>query len=92
MPTYNYKCDSCGEIFSIRQSIKDNPLEECEKCNGNIRRIISGNTGLIFKGSGFYLTDYARKSEAKPKSKASDKPTENKKTEKKTEKKETKSP
>ena len=92
MPTYNYKCDSCADIFSIRQSIKDEPLIKCDKCGGKVSRIISGNTGLIFKGSGFYLTDYARKSESKTENKTTDKPTEKKKTEKKTENMKTKSP
>lgn len=61
MPTYSYKCDNCSHAFTIRQSIKDDPLSECSECGGKVRRLISGNTGLIFKGSGFYLTDYARK-------------------------------
>ena len=60
MPTYNYRCDSCKNQFSIIQSIKDDSIIECENCNGTVKRIISGNMGLIFKGSGFYLTDYAR--------------------------------
>ena len=65
MPTYNYRCIKCKNIFSIKQSIKDEPLEKCIKCAGKVKRIISGNTGLIFKGSGFYLTDYGRNSEKK---------------------------
>jgi len=67
MPTYNYKCDSCDYVFSIMQSIKDDPLERCDKCNGKISRIIGGNFGLIFKGSGFYLTDYVKKNNKKEK-------------------------
>ena len=62
MPTYNYKCDQCADVFSVRQSIKDDPLEVCKSCGGKVERLISGSTGLIFKGGGFYLTDYARKS------------------------------
>ena len=65
MPTYNYKCVLCRKTFSIKQSIKDETLEKCIKCEGKVKRIISGNTGLIFKGSGFYLTDYGRNSEKK---------------------------
>ena len=65
MPTYNYACDSCDNTFSIMQSIKDDALKKCNKCNGNISRIISGNMGLIFKGSGFYLTDYVKKNKTK---------------------------
>ena len=65
MPTYNYKCDSCNHEFSVMQSIKENPLDSCEKCNGKIHRLIGGNLGFIFKGSGFYLTDYVKKDKTK---------------------------
>ncbi len=65
MPTYNYRCESCKSDFSIMQSIKDEPLNECAKCNGIIKRVIGGNFGLIFKGSGFYLTDYVKKNKDK---------------------------
>jgi len=61
MPTYNYKCKSCEERTVVLQKISATPLIQCEKCNGELKRIISGGTGLIFKGDGFYLTDYARK-------------------------------
>jgi putative FmdB family regulatory protein len=61
MPTYNYKCKNCDERTVIFQKISDLPLVKCEKCDGELKRIISGGTGLIFKGDGFYLTDYARK-------------------------------
>ena len=60
MPTYNYKCDECNSEFSVVQSIKDDPLDTCKKCGGKINRLIGGNFGLIFKGSGFYLTDYVK--------------------------------
>ena len=65
MPTYNYGCDSCDQILTIMQSIKDDPLTDCQKCNGKISRIIGGNVGLVFKGSGFYLTDYVKKNNKK---------------------------
>jgi putative FmdB family regulatory protein len=60
MPTYDYVCDTCGETFEIFQSIKDNALTDCPKedCNGRIKRKIGGGAGIIFKGSGFYQTDY----------------------------------
>ena len=60
MPTYNYKCDNCGIKFSIFQSINDKTFSNCKKCNtmGSIDRIITGGTGMIFKGDGFYVTDY----------------------------------
>jgi putative FmdB family regulatory protein len=63
MPTYDYKCDNCGNIFEIFQSIKDEPLKLCEHCgHESLIKQITVPAGLIFKGSGFYLTDYAKKS------------------------------
>lgn len=62
MPTYDYICMDCGYVFEHFQSMSDEPIRICPKCNGTVRRKISGGTGLIFKGSGYYLTDYARKS------------------------------
>ncbi|MDF1545081.1 MAG: zinc ribbon domain-containing protein [bacterium] len=58
MPTYQYRCDSCGHEFEEFQSMVDKPLENCPKCEGKVRRIISGGAGFLFKGSGFYITDY----------------------------------
>ena len=58
MPTYNYYCSSCDSHFSYFQRMSDLSLSICEECGGNIERIITGGSGLIFKGSGFYLTDY----------------------------------
>ena len=68
MPIYNYKCDTCGNTFEIKQSINDKPLELCPDSNcvnnnnerGKVHRVISKNIGLVFNGSGFYLTDYAK--------------------------------
>jgi len=57
MPTYEYKCQKCGHMFEKFQSIKDRPLEKCPKCNGKVQRLIGGGSGIIFKGSGFYMTD-----------------------------------
>ena len=70
MPTYDYKCQSCGYEFEEFQSIASEPLTVCPKCNEEVRRKISGGTGLIFKGSGFYITDYKNsgKSSSSPKS------------------------
>ncbi len=62
MPTYNYFCPNCKEQFVYFQKMSENSLSNCEKCNGEIHRIISGGTGLIFKGSGFYKTDYKQES------------------------------
>jgi len=59
MPTYEYQCDACGNKFEKFQSIKSGPIRKCPKCGKNkVRRLISSGAGLIFKGSGFYITDY----------------------------------
>jgi putative FmdB family regulatory protein len=64
MPTYEYKCQKCGHGFSEFQRIVDPPIKDCPKCKRKdcVEQIISGGSGLIFKGSGFYETDYKRKS------------------------------
>ncbi len=66
MPTYEYACSACGKEFEVFQSMKDAPLTVCT-CGkaGQVRRKIGGGAGLIFKGSGFYETDYKR-SASKP--------------------------
>ena len=62
MPTYDYICNDCNEMYEYFQSMSDDPLTECKKCKtDSLRRVISGGTGLIFKGSGYYLTDYKNK-------------------------------
>jgi putative FmdB family regulatory protein len=61
LPTYTYKCTICHMRFDHFQSIVDPPLKTCPSCKGKIERIITGGSGLIFKGSGFYITDYAKK-------------------------------
>ncbi|MDD5674685.1 MAG: zinc ribbon domain-containing protein [Chitinivibrionales bacterium] len=60
MPTYEYECDTCGQVFEEYQSITAPPLTKCVKpgCPGAVRRLISPGAGFIFKGSGFYSTDY----------------------------------
>ncbi|MFH1846949.1 MAG: FmdB family zinc ribbon protein [Candidatus Omnitrophota bacterium] len=58
MPTYNYECIDCGHSFECFQSMTDAPLKECPKCEGQIKKLISTGSGIIFKGSGFYQTDY----------------------------------
>lgn len=67
MPTYEYECLNCRERFEVFQKITEEPIQNCIKCNGAIKRLISGGSGLIFKGTGFYITDY--KHEAKTDSK-----------------------
>ena len=58
MPTYEYECEKCGHCFEEFQSITAGPLEECPECKGKVKRLISKGAGIIFKGSGFYETDY----------------------------------
>jgi putative FmdB family regulatory protein len=59
MPTYDYLCSNCGHKFEAFQSMKDAPLDECPECGKKtLERLIGGGAGLIFKGSGFYITDY----------------------------------
>jgi putative FmdB family regulatory protein len=64
MPTYEYKCEKCGVVFEEIQSITAEPLKKCnkEECNGAVRRLFSAGAGFIFKGSGFYSTDYRSES------------------------------
>src|ERR1700716_1153016 len=59
MPTYEYKCDACGHAFEKFQSITSSPIKKCPKCGkSKVRRLIGTGSGMIFKGSGFYTTDY----------------------------------
>ena len=64
MPTYEYVCEKCGEEFEVFQSMKDDRLEDCpqDSCDGKVRRKIGTGAGIIFKGSGFYETDYRSES------------------------------
>lgn len=64
MPTYEYKCQKCGKIFEAFQKMSDKPLADCadKKCDGKVRRLIGKGAGFIFKGSGFYATDYRSES------------------------------
>jgi len=58
MPTYEYKCEKCSHVFEKFQSIKAEPLKKCPKCGSKVKRVISAGAGIIFKGKGFYQTDY----------------------------------
>ncbi len=59
MPIYEYRCDSCGSLIEVLQKFSDAPLTECRSCGGSLKRLLSP-PGLQFKGSGWYITDYAR--------------------------------
>jgi putative FmdB family regulatory protein len=62
MPTYEYVCSKCGHEMEAFQSMKDEPLKTCPACKRRtLKRKIGGGAGLIFKGTGFYITDYKRK-------------------------------
>ena len=61
MPTYEYECDDCHHTFEKFQSITARPLRRCPRCGGSVRRLIGAGAGVIFKGNGFYETDYKRK-------------------------------
>lgn len=60
MPLYEYQCDSCGHRFEVIQKFSDAPVEACPACPGTVRRLLS-SPAIQFKGSGWYITDYARK-------------------------------
>lgn len=63
MPTYDYACTKCGHTFETVQSMKDAPLKKCPKCGKqSLKRLVGAGAGLIFKGTGFYITDYKKKS------------------------------
>ncbi len=62
MPTYEYECDVCGNRFEKVQKISDQTLPKCPECGVQARRLISGGAGLLFKGEGFYITDYRSES------------------------------
>ena len=62
MLTYEYECLACGHQFEEFQKMTDKPTETCPKCKGKVQRKISGGGGILFKGSGFYITDYRSES------------------------------
>ena len=66
MPTYDYKCKQCERLFEVVQSMNDAPLRKCEECGGALKRLIGAGAGLIFKGTGFYCTDYKAKNAGAP--------------------------
>jgi len=62
MPTYEYECRNSGKHFEKFQNITDEPLKKCPECGGPVHRLIGAGGAVIFKGSGFYATDYGRSS------------------------------
>ena len=80
MPTYQYECDACGHGFEEFQSMTAAKLRKCPKCGKNkLQRLIGTGTGIIFKGTGFYQTDYKNKGSSTKSTKDTDKATETKK-------------
>ena len=71
MPTYVYKCESCGYHFEKLQKFSDKPVKKCPHCQGHVKRLIYP-AGIVFKGSGWYITDSRSSSSSTPKAKSSD--------------------
>jgi len=91
MPLYEYQCDNCGHRFEVIQKFSDAPVAVCPKCGGPVTKLFS-SPAIQFKGTGFYITDYARKSDSATTPASSETKTDSPKTDTKTEKKsETKS-
>ncbi|UCD15436.1 MAG: zinc ribbon domain-containing protein [Candidatus Omnitrophota bacterium] len=77
MPTYEYECCDCSHKFEVFQKMSEKPLSDCPQCKGKLRRLISNGAGLIFKGSGFYATDYKKGSSVSEEKKPTPSCTEN---------------
>jgi putative FmdB family regulatory protein len=88
MPTYEYECETCHHHFEEFQNMTDKPIQKCPRCGKKVKRLISSGAGFIFKGSGFYITDYKKNSASIPSTKpkktelVKDKIKENKKSDK----------
>jgi putative FmdB family regulatory protein len=65
MPTYEYECKKCNNVFDVFQGFNDEPVKTCPKCGGEVRRLINGGAGVIYKGAGFYSTDNSAHSSGK---------------------------
>lgn len=68
MPTYDFECGKCGKVFEVFQKMSAEPIAKCPKCHGKAHRLIGAGSGVIFKGSGFYETDYKNKGKSKKQS------------------------
>jgi putative FmdB family regulatory protein len=81
MPTYEYECRDCGHAFERFQGINEDPISLCPECEGKVRRLISSGGGLVFRGPGFYATDYRSAGSGGSKSTRDEKGNEGGKTE-----------
>jgi putative FmdB family regulatory protein len=84
MPLYEYQCDNCAHRFEVIQKFSDAPIEVCPKCGGPVKKLLS-SPAIQFKGSGWYITDYARKGSDSATTPASSETKTESKTETKTE-------
>lgn len=66
MPTYRYKCETCGYTFDVFQKMNDDPLTTCEQCGGLLKKLVTSGAGFILKGEGFYVNDYKKKQPQNP--------------------------
>jgi putative FmdB family regulatory protein len=71
VPIYEYRCDACGNTFEVMQKFSETPIATCELCGGSLRKVLFP-VAIHFKGSGFYTTDYAKKSSTSPSSSGGD--------------------
>ena len=78
MPIYEYQCEDCTDKFEVKQSMKDDPLTACPRCGKRVQRLIS-SPAIMFKGSGWYVTDYSEKMKPSPGSELPTPKTEEKK-------------
>ena len=87
MPNYDYKCEKCEHVFEVFQSMNDDKLTDCplDDCDGNVKRLLGTGAALIFKGSGFYETDYRSDSYKAGEKKAKEASTPKKETKKSSE-------
>ena len=83
MPIYEYQCSKCGEVFEAFQKVTDEPLSQCKFCQGKVEKLIS-QSSFQLKGSGWYLTDYARRNSSGPSDKSKSSSTTEKTSETKT--------
>ncbi len=78
MPLYEYRCRKCKSVLEVLQKINESPLKKCPACEGPLEKVIS-SPAIQFKGSGWYVTDYAKKKEPERKEKPKEKPKSEKK-------------